>query len=170
MQKFSIHIHNQLYFPPVQLSSVDELVNLFKKPSLSGIKVRLPENEQKSVLSDQILTLFPTLSLVLEYHALKTNESTIETLMRAKFTECQHTHSRKPMFLSLKDAFSQQKILTEDGLETPYGFQTFKLIVEWHSISKKKDLKLLTIYNFDNFGRLSFHSFYNQELFFANLK
>jgi hypothetical protein len=101
LHRFSLNLHEQLHFDPVQLSSVDDLVACFRKPSLYGIKVALPDQN-----SEQIITLFPTLSLVLEHNAVKTAESLSETLVKAKFTECQHIHSRKPLFLSLKEAFS----------------------------------------------------------------
>lgn len=47
----------------------------------------------------------------------------------------------------------------------PPIFQSFKIIVEWNSLSKKQEFKFLSVYDLDDFGEFKFSSFYCKDIF-----
>lgn len=47
----------------------------------------------------------------------------------------------------------------------PPIYQSYKIIVEWNSLCKKKDLKFLSAYDLNDFGEFKFNSFFNKDIF-----
>jgi hypothetical protein len=47
----------------------------------------------------------------------------------------------------------------------PPIFQSFKIIVEWNSLSKKQEFKFLSVYDLDDFGEFKFSSFFSKDIF-----
>jgi len=70
-----------------------------------------------------------------------------------------------PLHIQLQQVFNLINLAKQLNEE----YTKYRLIVEWHSQKQKTELRFLTIYDLTDSGELSFHSYFNKNMFFGNV-
>ena len=94
MTSLGMRVRESLQEFNVRIPDIPSLQDIFKKPSLNGIKILYPQLNQP----EEMVTIVPTLLLV-------TNEKS-----ELKFIETEYQHMRKPLCMKLGEALSSLKI------------------------------------------------------------
>lgn len=107
----------------------------------------------------------PTLNMVLKYRKIiKAKDRDSEDFCQSLFIESNRIHLRKPLFVQLQEVMNEHKIQFSEKKDLKL-YQTYKIVVEWHSFNKSTDVKILSVYDLDEFGCLKFNSFFNPQMF-----
>ena len=140
----------------VELNDGMSLSKLTKKVSVNGLKM---------MSNGEPLVFLPTVLMVLNYNDIMMGGHRVKNYNSSKFVETQSMHFRKPMHEKLKQIFGNQQFIKRTSEMPPSIFQSFKIIVEWNSLSKKQEFKFLSVYDLDDFGEFKFSSFFCKDIF-----